>query len=59
MIFALTQSRRKKAMTVKTLLTITMIVTAVFVFKAPVETIIDILILEFILTLFWLTKEEK
>lgn len=47
-------------MTVKTLLTITMIVTTVFVFKdVPVETLIDILFAEILVALFWLPKEEK
>lgn len=46
-------------MTIKTLLTLTMIVTAVFVFKnVPAKNIADILILEFILTLFWWSQEK-
>ena len=46
-------------MTMKALLTIMMIVTAVFVFKdVPAKTIADILILEFILTLFWWSQEK-
>ena len=46
-------------MTVKTMLTITMIVTAVFVFKdVPVETLIDIMIAVIVDAMFWLPKEK-
>jgi hypothetical protein len=46
-------------MTVKTLLTITMIVTAVFVFNdVPAKTLIDIMIAEIIVSLFWWSQEK-
>lgn len=44
-------------MTMKALLTTTMIVTAVFVFKdVPAKTMIDIMLAEILVSLFWLTQ---
>ena len=46
-------------MTMKALLTLTMIVTAVFVFKdVPVKTLIDIMLAVIVVALFWLPKEK-
>lgn len=44
-------------MTIKTLLTLTMIVTAVFVFKdVPAKTMVDIMLAEILVPLFWWTQ---
>ena len=46
-------------MTVKTLLTLTMIVTAVFVFKdVPAKTLIDIMLAEILVSLFWVPRRK-
>lgn len=47
-------------MTMKALLTITMIVTAVFVFKdVPAKTLINIMIAIIVVAMFWIPKGEK
>lgn len=47
-------------MTMKSLLTITMLVTAVFVFKdVPVKTLIDIMLAVFVVAMFRIPKGEK
>jgi hypothetical protein len=46
-------------MTMKALLTITMIVTAVFVFKdVPAKTLIVIVLAEILVSLFWWSQEK-
>lgn len=46
-------------MTMKALLTITMIVTAVFVFKdVPAKTLIDITLAVIVVALFWWSQEK-
>ena len=46
-------------MNMKALLTITMIVTAVFVFKdVPAKTMIDIMLAEILVSLFWWSQEK-
>ena len=47
-------------MTMKAFLTITMIVTAVFVFKdVPAKTLVDIMIAVIVVAMFWLPKESE
>lgn len=59
MIIAVRQNRRRQTMTVKTLLTLTMIVTAVFVFKdVPAKTLIDIMLAEILVSLFWVPRRK-
>ena len=49
-----------KTMTMKSLLTITMLVTAVFVFKdVPAKTLIDIMLAVFVVAMFRIPKGEK
>ena len=59
MVLPKSRAEGNRTMTMKSLLTITMIVTAVFVLKdVPAKTMIDIMLAVILVSLFWWSQEK-